>query len=235
MLKLLKYITILLIFGTSFQNIWAQPIGGTANSFVNSVAEQQFFTAVRKNAVASVEHQLKTDLYVNALDAQFPHNSALHWAVWENADDVLSVLLNQTRLNIDIFNGVNETPLMIAALKGRIGMVAQLLAAGAYPNKEGWTALHYAATDGHVQVIKLLLDAHAYIDAESPNKTTPLMMAVRSKSISAVKLLLDEGADVTLKNTEGWTAQAFAEQINAIDIVEEFQAREKNRKPSSSE
>jgi len=39
----------------------------------------------------------------------------------------------------------------------------------------------------------LLLDEHAYIDAASPNGTTPLMMAAHYGTPSAVKLLLEAG------------------------------------------
>lgn len=207
------------------QNLHAQTRSGQFPQSISTLTEQQFFTAVRTNAASTVENHLKMDRKVNTLDTQFPHNSALHWAAWENSTDVLSVLLKQKELDPDVLNGVNETPLMIAALKGRSAMVTQLLAAGAYPNKEGWTPLHYAATEGHIEIVKLLLDAHAYIDAESPNKTTPLMMAARSKNILLVKLLLDEGADVSLKNAEGWTAQTFAEMAKANDIAEGLQSR----------
>jgi uncharacterized protein len=225
MCKALIFLFIATTLNVNSQKLNAQTISGHLPQSISTLSEQQFFTAVRKNAASTVENRLKVDRQPNTLDTQFPHNSALHWAAWENATDVLTVLLKQKELDVDVLNGVNETPLMIAALKGRSDMVIQLLAAGAYPNKEGWTPLHYAATEGHIEVVKLLLDAHAYIDAESPNKTTPLMMAARSKNILLVKLLLDEGADVSLKNAEGWTAQTFAEVARASDIAEGLQSR----------
>ncbi len=86
--------------------------------------------------------------------------------------------------------------------------------------------MHYAALTGNVETIKLLLDEHAYIDAQSPNKTTPLMMAAKSKQILAVKLLLDEGADFEAKNDAGWTVITFAEKADATDIVEGLKLRE---------
>jgi ankyrin repeat protein len=59
-------------------------------------------------------------------------------------------------------------------------------------------------------MIKLLLENHAYIDTESPNKTTPLMMAAQYGTAQAVKLLIEEGADITLKNEIGMTALDFS-------------------------
>jgi len=61
-----------------------------------------------------------------------------------------------------------------------------------------------------VDVVRLLLEHHAYIDAESPNKTTPLMMAARYGLPQVVSLLLEEGADPTLRNEQGLTALDFA-------------------------
>ena len=68
--------------------------------------------------------------------------------------------------------------------------------------------------------VQLMLDRSAYIDAESPNQTTPIMKAARGGHILTVKLLLDEGADVTLKNGAGMTAIDFAREGGFKDIVE---------------
>ena len=50
-------------------------------------------------------------------------------------------------------------------------------------------------------MMRLLLEESAYIDATSPNGTTPLMMAARYGSPEAVKLLLEEGAEPTCSRT----------------------------------
>jgi ankyrin repeat protein len=78
--------------------------------------------------------------------------------------------------------------------------------------------LHYAATGGQVALIQLLLEHHAYIDAESPNGTTPLMMAAQYGTLAAVKALLQAGADPTLKNQLGLTAEDFAIQAGRQDV-----------------
>ena len=85
-----------------------------------------------------------------------------------------------------------------------------LIARGADVNREGWTPLHYAATKGHREMMRLLLENDAYIDSESGNGTTPLMMAAFSKSPLAVKLLLEEGADPTLVNNGNASALDIA-------------------------
>ena len=76
-----------------------------------------------------------------------------------------------------------------------------------------------SASNGNAAMIKLMLENYAYIDAESPNGTTPLMMASMYGSPEAVKLLVDEGADVSLKNQQGLTALAFAQRGNRPDAT----------------
>ena len=114
----------------------------------------------------------------------------------------------------------DESPLMFAALNGLLDLSKALIAKGADVNKTGWTPLHYAATRGHLPVMSLLLDNHAYIDASSPNNTTPLMMAAFYGTPFAVKLLLEAGADPLIKNDQGLSAIDFAHKNSRADSAE---------------
>ena len=81
------------------------------------------------------------------------------------------------------------------------------------PDEDGFSLCRWVRQhprQAQVPIIKLLLENHAYIDAESPNGTTPLMMASMYGNAEAVQLLIDEGADPMLKNSQGLTAQQFA-------------------------
>jgi len=120
---------------------------------------------------------------------------------------------------VEVRTAQDESPLMLAALKGYLDICQKLIARDADVNKPGWTPLHYAATGGHLAILQLLLDKHAYIDAASPNNTTPLMMAARYGTLDAVKLLLDAGADPSLKNDLGLSAIEFAQLAQRDDIV----------------
>ena len=69
-------------------------------------------------------------------------------------------------------------------------------------------------------MIRLLLEEHAFIDAQSPNGTTPLMMAASYGSPEAVKLLVEAGADIAMRNQKQMTAMDFARRAERRDAVE---------------
>ena len=91
----------------------------------------------------------------------------LYMALQEGSLKVARVLIDSPRLKPEDRNASDESPLMMAALKGELDLAKRLIAKGADVNKPGWTPLHYAATGGHLDMIRLLLEEHAFIDAQS--------------------------------------------------------------------
>ena len=59
------------------------------------------------------------------------------------------------------------------------------------------TALHLAASKGHVEVIRVLLDNGASADAQNLYESTPLHMASTGRHVEAVRLLLEREANTT--------------------------------------
>ena len=186
-------------------------------SLARAGSYEDFFQAIKRDDGRTITRLLQRGFDPNALDPSRTHG--LFLAVKEGSLKAAEALVAWPKTNVEWRNPKDESPLMIAALKGQTDMVRKLIARDAHVSKPGWTPLHYAATAGHVEIIEILLEEHAFIDAESPNKTTPLMMAAKYGSPAAVKVLLEAGADPAARNELGLSAIDFAQQDNRRDAA----------------
>lgn len=200
---------------------------GFSSSYAGSY--EDFFSAIRADNGNQIAALIRQGFDANVRDPKGEH--ALHLATRDNAARAISALLRWEKIDVEPRNKVDESPLMLAALGGHLETVKALIERGADVNKPGWAALHYAATRGHLEVMRLLLEHNAYIDAASPNGTTPLMMAAFYGTASAVKLLLEAGADPLLRNQQDLTAIDFAQRANRSDSAEIIAAFVRARQP----
>ena len=189
-----------------------------AVSFANAGSFDDYFAAVTRDDAATVEELLNRGFDPNTVNAQ--GLTGLYLALRDSSLKTARVLIDWPKTNVESRTPQDESPLMMASLRGQTEIVRKLIARDADVNKTGWTPLHYAATSAHLEIIDLLLENHAYIDAESPNGTTPLMMAAQYGSPAAVKLLLESGADASLKNQRGLSAIDFAHLGGRRDSAE---------------
>jgi ankyrin repeat protein len=189
-------------------------------SLSNAGSYEDFFIAIEKDNAVIVGDLLERGFDPNTVNPD--GQPALIYALREKALKVVDQLLEQPSTKIDVRTPQDESPLMLAALYGLTDVCARLVARDADVNKPGWTPLHYAATGGSLDVMQLLIENYAYIDAESPNGSTPLMLAAMYGTSMAVELLLNAGADSTLKNELGLTAVHFALMVKnqaSADLV----------------
>lgn len=194
-----------------------------------------FFSAVKRDDVGAVQQLAQRGFDLNTRNEEGEH--ALFLALRDDAPAVSGFLLGQVKVQVESRTSKDESPLMMAALKGKLEAARRLISRQAEVNKPGWTPLHYAATnadDESLPMVRLLLEHHAYIDAESPNGTTPLMMAAHYGRPSVVKLLLEEGADPLLKNQQGLTAIDFANRAQRAESANIIAAFVRAKQPKGS-
>ena len=97
-----------------------------------------------------------------------------------------------------------------AVFIGDLAAVKRALTDGADPNvqdpQSGSTMLSIAALMGHTEIVALLLEHGADVNAKSRDGGTALHAAAFLGRVEAVILLLEHGADTTLRNNMGSTA-----------------------------
>jgi ankyrin repeat protein len=194
-------------------------IASVAPSLVFAGAYEDFVRAVKMDDAEVVGSLLARGVDPNTVEPE-RNDTGLILALREGSMKVFRVLLDARNTNIDAKSGNGDNALMVASYKGNKPAVEALLAKGAEVNRSGWTPLHYAAAIGNNDIIRILMDKSAVLDAQSPNKTTPIMMAARGGHIMTVKMLMDAGADATMKNENGLNAIDFANRHNHKDIAE---------------
>jgi ankyrin repeat protein len=118
---------------------------------------------------------------------------------------------------------IADSPVADAAMKGDLDAVRALITGGADVNAsqgDGMTALHWAAENGDVDMVKTLLFAGAFADAGTRNGGyTPLHLSARAGHSPAVEALLEGGADPNVRSTNGVVALHFGAASGAVQGV----------------
>lgn len=144
---------------------------------------------------------------VNAQD--IAGDTPIHDAIHNKNNSAVSFLVADQKINLRICNKKGHSPLHLAAMKDDEITVSRIL--GKAPELknarkgEGYTALHIAAINDNVDVIKTLLKAQATVDSVDGNNTTPLHLAVHQGYIKATTLLVEAGANVNFQDNDGDT------------------------------
>ncbi|KAK3990419.1 ankyrin repeat-containing domain protein [Cladorrhinum sp. PSN332] len=131
----------------------------------------------------------------------------LHQACQNGHEEIVWLLLdNLAQIDISKQEQDGVTPLWLASQQGYTAIVSRLLALGANPNsaslKSGRTPLHQASQNGKEEIVRLLLDKNAIVDAGEEDGATPLWLAAQGGYSGIVKLLLSRGANPNVKSVK---------------------------------
>jgi len=190
----------------SFKAIFAVII--LAFSAQAMAASANWWIDITNDRVEQIKSQLAMGEDPNAVSKE--GQPSIMQAIQDGAWDVYDLLVRHRNINVNAVNAHDETPLMYLAVIGQTKRAADLIKKGAEVNRLGWTPLHYAASKGHADTVKLLLANKAIANAPSPDGTSPLMMAAYAGSEEVVRILLNAGADVTARNLRGEDAADWA-------------------------
>ena len=110
-----------------------------------------------------------------------------------------------------------------------------LLSHGADVNADNGFAINAAVSGRKIALVRKLLEKSANLNVVAPDKLTPLITAVQTRSLEMVSLLVDRGADPDFKTPEGKNAwywafsQAYTYRTRDVIEIEEFLRGRTNR------
>jgi uncharacterized protein len=169
----------------------------------NEQGKTALHVAIAKGHLQSICVLLECGADIEALDLQF--NTPLHAAASIGDTQVIQALLDRKAF-IDVSNNAKQTPLCLATSARLQACVAYLLANGASVNANHTqatkcsTPLHYATKNLDAEMIRLLLDNNAHINAANAQGNTPLHLAA-TQSAQVVEQLLGCNAIVNAANS----------------------------------
>ncbi|GKV32850.1 hypothetical protein SLEP1_g41416 [Rubroshorea leprosula] len=171
--------------------------------------ENGLFGAVQGGNLEIVKVMLERDPSLLHESTVYDHYSALHIAAANGQIEILSMLLARS-VNPNVVNRQKQTPLMLAAMRGKITCVKKLIEAGAdilmFDSGNERTCLHYAAYYGHSDCLQAILSAAQsssvavswgyarFVNIRDRKGATPLHLAARQRQPECVHILLDNGA-----------------------------------------
>ena len=144
-------------------------------------------------------------------------------------DAALNGDLDKVKMNIE--NGFdvnspnedNQSLLMLAGFNGHTELCEYLIKKGAHTearDNDGRTALIFASTGPFPKTVELLLQNDSNPNAiDNLEHFTPLMHAAAEGQLEVVKILLEAGADPSLKDVDGDTAESFATQNGHNEVA----------------
>lgn len=138
-------------------------------------------------------------------------NMFLHIQKKEN--EVLKDFLSKNGIETTDPERRTALALVNAAFYNNIDLLEQLINQGANINAKdyiGYTALHFACQEDHIESVKLLLLNNADVNIVDENGNTPTWITImhwkRGKNLSILKELYNHQADLSIKNKAGNSA-----------------------------
>jgi rhodanese-related sulfurtransferase len=147
------------------------------------------------------------------------------WIRDPEVTDALGAFLDEygfDRHRLDSLREHGLTPLMRAAIAGRVDLVDELLRMGVdvrLRNADGNNALWAACISNNASIVQHLVDAGIGVDHRNDTGATALMFAASTGRAHLVKVLLQAGANPSLRNQDDFCAVDLASTWECVGLL----------------
>ena len=175
--------------------------GADVNAPILSHGETALMMAARSGNVAAVKVLLDHGAQLNTKD-NLRGTTAMMWAAEQGHAAVLQLLADR---GADL---AAQSKVITPVARRGLGYAGGGRAGGTVPlgaPKGGLTALLFAARQGALDCVQLLVKSGADVNQASVDGSSPLLVAVQNGYYDIASFLIERGADPNLANNKGWT------------------------------
>ena len=182
--------------------------------------DEEFFSAISNNDLKAAKNLYKNfDVNINFSEPNFG-KTPLSYSAYLGLTKCVNYLLSVSA-DINKPDGNDMTPLMVACSNGQVKgskIALRLIESGADVNyireDDEMTALKFAVGSCKPEVIEALVHTGADVDGPENSEQTALMLAARNNDVESLKILINAGANFTLKCKLPW-----AEGLTALELA----------------
>lgn len=168
--------------------------------------------AIKNNQIDIIPLLLEAGINVNSANTYL--DTALILAIMAPSALTILDLLLKYGADLNIKNRYNRTPLWMACRQGNMEVVLYLIEKGSNIHdldSKGSNLLYVASDNEPINVLEYLLSLKKLdINNQNNEGLTPLMVAALGGRADKVKMLVQSGANINLKDNDGETAFSLA-------------------------
>ncbi len=193
-----------------------------ADGMTQEEIDRAMVRAAQSNKLEDVAAFLEAGADPNAINLS-SGMAAVHFATVRNNLEMF-MLLHEAGADINAVNYAGETLMHVAATHNGFEVAQQAMTLADYDLESrrtefGFTPLLAAAFLGNVEMVELLIDSGANIEAADDWGDTAVNVAAYSGHLTTIETLIDLGALPAVENSSGGTAVTHAQSNNYPDVV----------------
>ena len=205
---------------------------GPAAPRLTKTRQKEIIKTLAKAVQDGDQKEVKAILDQVGIECDQVIDDSLHVACAKGHKGIVEAILNAfslpgLSLAVDLPNpkSTGQSPLSVACEHGHVEIAELLLKKGADPcflDKNHWTPLHFAASNGQHKIVELLLSSKdpELVKKRDIDGLTPLTLACMNGRGQVVEQLIKAGADINKCDKQQWTPLMAAAEKDHATVIE---------------